>query len=208
DALKDTQDRHRNRDFGELLRLASGLWIDEIVIAPPCNDLAELNSPLVELSTLAVDINLYLDFGATKPTGCVPSVVVPIWKRPLAGLPTVFKRCTDICISGLLLVVLLPLMGLIVALIKFDSPGPVLFKQQRLGFSKKSFTLYKFRSMQVEAGHDPSVPQARRNDPRVTRVGRFLRRTSLDEMPQLINVIGGEMALVGPRTPGVVHEQK
>ena len=208
DAPKDTRDGHASRDFGELLRLVAGLRIDEIVIAAPCYDLAELGSPLVELSTLAVDINLYLDFGAAKRAGCAPSVLVSIWKRPLAGLPTVFKRCTDICISALLLALLLPLMGLIAAFIKLDSPGPVLFKQQRLGFSKKSFTLYKFRSMQLEAGHDLLVPQARPNDPRVTRVGRFLRRTSLDELPQLINVLGGDMSLVGPRPHAIVHDEK
>jgi Undecaprenyl-phosphate glucose phosphotransferase len=208
DVPNDAQDCRASRGFGELLRLAADLRIDEIIIVPPFNELAALCSPLVELSSLAVDTNLYLDFGATKRACCLPSILVSIWKRPLAGLPTIFKRCTDICVSALLLALLLPLMGLIAALIKLDSPGPVLFKQQRLGFSKKSFTLYKFRSMQLEAGHDPSVPQARRNDPRVTRVGRLLRRTSLDELPQLINVLAGDMSLVGPRPHAIVHDEK
>jgi putative colanic acid biosynthesis UDP-glucose lipid carrier transferase len=207
-APKDTMDCPASHDFRGLLRFAVDLWIDEIVIALPCNEPLELGSPLVELSTLALDINLYLDFGATKRTGYGPGVLVSIWKRPLAGVPTVFKRCMDLCISILLLAVLLPLVGLIAALIKLDSTGPVLFKQQRLGFNKKPFTLYKFRSMRLEAGHDPLVPQARRNDPRVTRIGRFLRRTSLDELPQLINVLGGDMSLVGPRPHAIVHDEK
>lgn len=207
DAPNDTRKPHARRNLDELIRLAADMWIDEIVVATPCKDLAELGVPLEELSILAVDINLYLEFGVIR-TGGAPSILVSLRKRPLAGLPTVFKRCTDICISGLLLALVLPLMGLIAALIKLDGPGPIFFKQQRFGFSKKRFTLYKFRSMEWEAVHDLSVPQARRNDPRVTRVGRFLRRTSLDELPQLINVLGGDMSLVGPRPHAVAHDEK
>jgi len=99
----------------------------------------------------------------------------------------------------LFLVAVLPLLGLIAALIKLDSPGPVLFRQQRFGFNKQPFTFYKFRSMHAQAGDDPSVPQATRDDPRVTRVGRVLRRTSLDELPQFLKVLKGDMSLVGPR---------
>jgi Undecaprenyl-phosphate glucose phosphotransferase len=208
DAPNNAWKPHGRRNLDELIRLAADRWVDEVVVVSPCTDFAELVSPLHELSTLAIDINLYLDFGATKRAGYPPSVLVSIWKRPLAGLPTVFKRCTDICVSGLLLTLALPLMGLSAMLIKLDSPGPVLFSQQRFGFSKKPFTIHKFRSMQWEAGQDPSVPPARRNDRRVTRVGRFLRRTSLDELPQLINVLRGDMSLVGPRPHAVVHDEK
>ena len=136
---------------------------------------------------------------AAENAGRPLSVLVPIWERPLAGLPSVVKRGMDICLSVMVLMITLPMMGLIAVLVKLDSPGPVLFRQQRFGFNKKPFTLYKFRSMRWETGDDPSVPQARRNDPRVTRVGRFLRRTSLDELPQFFNVLKGEMSLVGPR---------
>jgi putative colanic acid biosysnthesis UDP-glucose lipid carrier transferase len=102
----------------------------------------------------------------------------------------------------------LPIMGLIAVCVKLDSPGPVLFKQQRFGLNKRPFDLYKFRSMRCEAGADPSVPQARHNDPRVTRVGRFLRRASLDELPQLFNVLKGDMSLVGPRPHATLHDEK
>jgi putative colanic acid biosynthesis UDP-glucose lipid carrier transferase len=111
----------------------------------------------------------------------------------------VFKRGMDICLSALFLVAVLPLPGLIAALIKLDSRGPVLFRQQRFGFNKRPFTLYKFRSMHAQACDNPSAPQATRDDPRVTRVGRVLRRTSLDELPQFYNVLKGDMSLVGPR---------
>src|SRR5262249_20377285 len=102
-------------------------------------------------------------------------------------------------VSGIMLAALLPVMGLIAIAIKLDSPGPALFRQERFGFSKKPFTLYKFRSMRWDAAKERSAPQARRNDPRVTRVGRILRRTSCDELPQFINVLMGDMSLVGPR---------
>jgi putative colanic acid biosynthesis UDP-glucose lipid carrier transferase len=161
--------------------------------------LAYPGSALGELSTRAVDVKVYLDFSALTPFGFSPCISVPIWERPLAGLPAVIKRSMDICLSAMMLIFTLPLMALIAVLIKLDSAGPVLFRQERFGFSKKPFTLYKFRSMRWEAGDDPSALQAQRYDPRVTRVGGFLRRTSLDELPQFLNVLKGDMSLVGPR---------
>lgn len=186
-------------DLGDLTRLIANTVVDEIVVAAGYNGLAISSVLLERLSNFPVDTKLYLDFRATERTGRPTSVLVPIWERPLAGLPSVLKRGMDIFVSTVVLMVTLPLMGLIATLVKLDSPGPVLFRQQRFGFSKKPFTLYKFRSMRWAANDDPSVPQARRNDPRVTRVGRFLRRTSLDELPQFYNVLKGDMSLVGPR---------
>jgi putative colanic acid biosynthesis UDP-glucose lipid carrier transferase len=201
---------HERRDIDDLVRLATDMRVDEIVVVVSCNEMAELRSPLCKLSNLAVDIKLCLEFDVVSSAGSgyLPSILIPVWERPLAGLPTVFKRGMDIAGSAMILVLMLPLMGLIAALIKLDSPGPVLFRQQRFGFSKKPFTLYKFRSMHCEAADDPSVPQARRNDPRVTRIGHFLRRTSLDELPQLANVLKGDMSLVGPRPHAIVHDEK
>jgi exopolysaccharide biosynthesis polyprenyl glycosylphosphotransferase len=98
---------------------------------------------------------------------------------------------------------------LIIALAtKLDSTGPVFFRQKRYGFNNNPITVYKFRTMHVGAGSDITVQQARRNDPRVTRVGALLRRTSLDELPQLFNVLNGEMSLVGPRPHAVVHNEQ
>jgi putative colanic acid biosynthesis UDP-glucose lipid carrier transferase len=135
--------------------------------------------------------------------------LISVWQRPIAGVPGVLKRALDLCAGAALLAGFLPLVTFIAAAIKLDSPGPVLFRQQRFGLNRKPFALYKFRSMRCEADEDdPTVPQARRNDPRVTRIGRFLRRTSLDELPQLLNVIKGDMSLVGPRPHAIPHDEK
>jgi putative colanic acid biosynthesis UDP-glucose lipid carrier transferase len=187
---------------------AADMRIDEIVLAVPCGDLLDLDGALDNLGARAADIKIGFDIGTTRRGGADGLVLVPVWRRPLAGFPAVLKRAVDVCVSAVLLISLLPLMAIIAALIKLDSPGPVLFRQQRFGLAKKPFELYKFRSMHFRAGCDPAVPQARRHDPRVTRVGRFLRRTSLDELPQLFNVLSGEMSLVGPRPHAILHDEK
>ncbi len=103
-------------------------------------------------------------------------------------------------VASVLLLLLAPLLVLIALLIRLDSPGPVLFRQTRTGLNGRVFRIYKFRTMHVQED-GPEVRQACRMDPRVTCVGRILRRTHLDELPQLINVLRGEMSLVGPRPP-------
>ena len=102
-------------------------------------------------------------------------------------------------LGTVLLVAALPLMALIAALVRLDSPGPVLFRQRRHGFNNETITVLKFRSMRAEAADATASRQVSVDDDRVTRVGRFIRRTSLDELPQLWNVLRGEMSLVGPR---------
>ncbi len=109
------------------------------------------------------------------------------------------KRCCDIIVGITMLVVMLPLMVLTALAIKIDSPGPVFYRQQRAGKFDKPFTLFKFRSMRTDAEAGGSPLWAERRDTRVTRVGRFLRTTRVDELPQLVNVLRGEMSLVGPR---------
>jgi exopolysaccharide biosynthesis polyprenyl glycosylphosphotransferase len=134
--------------------------------------------------------------------------VLTLYRRPLDGWGAVLKRTEDIMLSGLIMLLLLPIMGVIAVLIKLDSAGPVLFRQKRLGLNNTVFEILKFRSMVHMPGPEREVPQARQNDPRVTRVGRFLRRSSLDELPQLFNVLRGEMSLVGPRPHAVPHNQR
>ncbi|WP_460448008.1 exopolysaccharide biosynthesis polyprenyl glycosylphosphotransferase [Alsobacter sp. SYSU BS001988] len=114
------------------------------------------------------------------------------------------KRALDLAIATLGLAVLWPLFLVIALAIKLDSPGPIFFRQRRHGLDHATFRILKFRTMTTmdEAGHGP---QAARHDPRVTRLGRHLRRFSIDELPQLINVISGEMSLVGPRPHAVAH---
>jgi putative colanic acid biosynthesis UDP-glucose lipid carrier transferase len=196
-------------DNGVLARLlGADTRVDEIVFALPRSDIPDLIAAVSRSSPRVVDVKVGFDVAALRSSGEGPLVLVPVSNRPLAGPPAVVKRAIDLCVSAVLLVIMLPLMVVIAALIKLDNPGPVLFKQQRFGIGKKPFKLYKFRSMRSEASGDPSAPQARRRDPRVTRIGSFLRRTSLDEVPQLLNVLKGDMSLVGPRPHATPHDDK
>ena len=125
-------------------------------------------------------------------------------RAPLSVGEQALKRAFDVLAAGLGIILLSPLMLTSVLLIKLDSKGPVLFTQARNGFNGRSFRIFKFRTMRVlEDG--PQIRQATRNDPRVTSVGRWLRRTSIDELPQLFNVLGGSMSLVGPRPHAAAH---
>jgi Undecaprenyl-phosphate glucose phosphotransferase len=115
------------------------------------------------------------------------------------------KRVEDLALSALLLLPAAPLMLLVAIAIRLDSPGPILFRQKRSGFNNEIVEVYKFRSMYVDRTPDPAVKQATKNDPRVTRIGRILRKTSIDELPQLFNVVMGQMSLVGPRPHALPH---
>ena len=128
-------------------------------------------------------------------------------RRPLANMDLFIKRTLDLAIGVPLLFGLAPLLVAVAVAIKLDSPGPVLFLQRRYGFNQETFRIVKFRSMSV-AEDDRGVKSATRNDPRVTRVGRFIRRCNIDELPQLLNVIRGEMSLVGPRPHALIHNQQ
>ncbi|HEX4984510.1 MAG TPA: undecaprenyl-phosphate glucose phosphotransferase [Burkholderiales bacterium] len=133
--------------------------------------------------------------------------VVAICESPFAGFNSILKRFSDILIASAALLLLWPLMVAIAIGIKRDSPGPVLFKQRRYGLDGAQIMVYKFRSMRVlEDG--TAVRQATRGDDRVTPFGAFLRRTSLDELPQLLNVLQGTMSVVGPRPHAVAHNEQ
>jgi putative colanic acid biosynthesis UDP-glucose lipid carrier transferase len=133
--------------------------------------------------------------------------VVALCETPFYGYRGFVKRSMDVMIAGTMLLVLLPLMLLIAVLIKFSSPGAILFKQRRYGLDGQQIMVYKFRTMKV-AEDGASVTQARRNDDRLTSIGGFLRRFSLDELPQLVNVLQGRMSLVGPRPHAVAHNEE
>ena len=115
------------------------------------------------------------------------------------------KRVLGVLVSLTALILLSPLLLITALVIKLTSPGPVLFKQQRLGLHGKEFTIYKFRSMTVGAEHTGSGVYSGKEDPRVTAIGRFIRKSSIDELPQCINVLKGDMAIVGPRPPLTYH---
>lgn len=119
-----------------------------------------------------------------------------------------YKDLADFVLGGILLVFLAPLIALTAIAIKIDSPGPVLFRQRRVGRSQEEFTIYKFRTMYANLSSEAGGFQATRHDSRVTPFGRFLRKTSIDEIPQLINVLRGEMSLIGPRPHAVDHHHQ
>jgi Undecaprenyl-phosphate glucose phosphotransferase len=126
-------------------------------------------------------------------------------RPPLSSAELALKRALDLVMASALLIALLPLFLVVAMLIRLESSGPTIFSQRRKGFNGQEFKIFKFRTMNViEDGH--VIPQARRNDPRVTRVGRILRITSIDELPQLLNVLRGQMSLVGPRPHAVAHD--
>jgi exopolysaccharide biosynthesis polyprenyl glycosylphosphotransferase len=122
-----------------------------------------------------------------------------VMDKPLDEVAALVKRIEDVVIAAICLLITLPLMLMIAVAIKLDSRGPALFRQKRLGANNLPFDLLKFRSMYEEQTDPLGHQLTRAGDPRITRVGRFLRMTSLDELPQLINVLKGEMSLVGPR---------
>lgn len=126
-------------------------------------------------------------------------------RAPRSKLDIILKRLFDLLLSSVALVVLSPLMVGVALAIRLESPGPILFRQTRNGFNGRAFQVYKFRSMHVlEDGS--TIRQAMRADPRVTRVGRFLRRRSIDEIPQFLNVLKGEMSVIGPRPHAIAHD--
>ncbi|MCZ7562825.1 MAG: undecaprenyl-phosphate glucose phosphotransferase [Burkholderiales bacterium] len=132
--------------------------------------------------------------------------LVAVCESPFVGVNGLIKRLEDIVLSALFLVLSAPLMLAIAVGVKLSSPGPVLFKQRRYGLDGKQIIVYKFRTMRVmEDG--AQVAQAQKNDPRVTRFGAWLRRTSLDELPQFVNVLQGRMSVVGPRPHAVAHNE-
>jgi len=133
--------------------------------------------------------------------------VIAICETPFMGVNSTIKRASDILLAGVILVLLSPLMLAIALAVKLSSPGPVIFRQRRYGLYGEDIVVYKFRSMTVME-NDGNVVQARRNDQRVTRIGRILRRTSLDELPQFINVLQGRMSIVGPRPHAVAHNEQ
>jgi putative colanic acid biosynthesis UDP-glucose lipid carrier transferase len=133
--------------------------------------------------------------------------VVAMCETPFYGYRGVTKRLTDICLSVLILLLFLPVLLVIAVLVKYSSPGPVIFKQRRYGLDGREIAVYKFRTMSVTEDGD-QIRQASKSDSRITRIGAMLRRSSLDELPQLINVLQGRMSLVGPRPHAVAHNEE
>lgn len=203
-------DRSRDDTMRRLVRAVRGSAIDEIVVALPSRDLHRLE-PLVDaLHAVPLPVRLLPDSSlsriALQPTRSAGNrVLVDIKREPLSTLERAAKRALDVVIAASALIVMAPLLGLAILAIKVDTRGPVLFRQTRRGFNGRTFEILKLRSMRV-MDDGAGVIQATRSDPRVTRVGFWLRRTSIDELPQLWNVLRGEMSVIGPRPHAVAHD--
>ena len=183
----------------DLVAHAQSNRIDAIIITLPEAAGGRVGDLVDRLSGIAADIYLDAAVAGEVADAVVAGIsVVRLSSRPLKGWSAWRKLLFDRVCAAILVLVGLPLFAVIACAIRLETRGPALFRQQREGMNGAPFTMLKFRTMRDEA-RDAEHVQATRQDRRVTRVGRFLRRTSLDELPQLLNVLGGTMSLVGPR---------
>ncbi len=187
--------------------------IDQVWIALPLNEQVKVESLLNALRHSVVDIRFVPDiFGFRLLNHSVTEVagfpVMNLSGTPMVGVNRLVKGLEDRVLALLILLLISPLMLLIALGVKLTSPGPVLFKQKRLGWDGQPFKVYKFRSMVVHQEEGGRLTQASRGDARITPFGAFLRRTSLDELPQFFNVLQGTMSIVGPRPHAIEHNEQ
>ncbi|WP_407524635.1 undecaprenyl-phosphate glucose phosphotransferase [Methylobacterium oryzisoli] len=204
----------RRRQFGEDLDLAVSvvrfLRPDDLFVLVPWSDGEDVERCVDAFLRVPAALHLrpgrVMDRFADLRLARVGRLTgINVGGAPLSLLDVALKRAFDLVLASTGLVLLSPLLMLIAILIRLDSPGPCLFRQKRHGFNQEAFSVFKFRSMRTEAG--ATFRQATRGDDRITRVGRFLRRSNLDELPQLLNVIRGDMSLVGPRPHALAHDR-
>jgi putative colanic acid biosynthesis UDP-glucose lipid carrier transferase len=200
--------RGRFSDLGPFVRQEH---IDTVFVALPFNHLERTKAVLTELRDTTASIYYVPDVfvfdliqSRTVDVNGIP--VVALCETPFAGWRGFTKRASDIVLASLMTLIALPAMLVIALAIKLTSPGSVLFKQRRYGLDGDEIIIYKFRTM-TTSDDGANVPQVTKGDKRVTPIGRFLRRWSLDELPQLINVLQGRMSLVGPRPHAVAHNE-
>src|SRR6516165_155851 len=182
----------------------------EILLALPWNDSDRMELVREHIKRLPVPARLLPDRQIRTLTNYTSSAhqrieSLEIQRAPLSVAEQIAKRLVDVTIGLLALIIFSPVMALTALAIKLDGPGPVFFLQNRRGFNGRHFVMFKFRTMTVQENGEV-VTQATRDDPRVTKIGRLLRSASIDEFPQLINVLRGEMSLVGPRPHAVAHD--
>jgi putative colanic acid biosynthesis UDP-glucose lipid carrier transferase len=198
-------------ELDELIPYVKEQRVDIIYIAPPISD-QQLSETMLALQDTTVSVyvipNVWI-FNLLRArvlqVNDIPMIAV--WEAPLYDLQYDLKRIIDILLAGVALLCLSPVMIAIAIAVKLSSPGPVLFCQRRYGLNGQEIMIYKFRSMTVmEDGQQ--VQQAQREDKRITPIGKFLRRSSLDELPQLLNVLQGRMSIVGPRPHAVAHNEQ
>jgi Undecaprenyl-phosphate glucose phosphotransferase len=199
--------------FADLPELIRRYDVGHVFIALPLNRYDDARRVFAVLSQSLVEVRLVPDMpnlaGVSLTTANLDGLpLVGLREGPYFGLNVVVKRLMDVALALFGLVVLSPLLALLAVLVKLSSPGPVFYRQERCGLNGKSFPMLKFRSMRADAERQTGAVWAHKEDPRRTRLGTFLRRTSLDELPQLWNVLKGDMSLVGPRPERPVFIQQ
>ena len=203
-------DRHR---VDQAMHAARAIRAAEFAVIVPWSRDRTLSMITLILRASPLPVRLYPDYRTRdlllqkRESDFDPYLSIEIQREPLNRLERSFKRVFDLVVSSLGLLCLSPLLLMVAVLIKVDGPGPILFFQTRRGFDNRSFKIWKFRTMTVSED-GPGLKQAVRDDERVTRIGRVLRRTSVDELPQLVNVLRGEMSIVGPRPHAVAHDEE
>ena len=198
--------------LADLIQVARIEAIEDIFIVFRWDHHRTIDEILDALAVLPVSVHLVPDESAARylhyPIANIGDASTAVLRRPpLTRVEQVAKRFFDLVLATAALLTLLPLMSIAALLIKLDSRGPIFFLQRRDGFNGQTFEIFKFRTMHV-LDQGPIVIQATRNDPRVTRFGRWLRRSSIDELPQLLNVLKGDMSLVGPRPHAIAHNSE
>lgn len=202
--------RHRADVISTAIECVRGSEVEEIIVGADLKHWTELRGLIAKLRILPFPVNVIPVGTASEifnqPShGLGSSVCVEVQRGPLTPTEYAAKRCIDVVLAGVGLLALFPLLVVVAIAVKLDSPGPVLFRQRRCGFNGRCFQIYKFRTMSVlEDG--PTIAQAQCSDSRVTSLGKWLRRTSIDELPQLLNVLEGSMSLVGPRPHALAHD--
>jgi putative colanic acid biosynthesis UDP-glucose lipid carrier transferase len=223
DFLGFFDDRHRDRlqmppsevllgNLADAADYVRSHRVELVYVALPMRGDARIAALLAGLSDSTTSVYFVPDLnvadvlqGRIDQVGGIP--VLGIWETPYFGTNAILKRAFDVAAASAAVLLLGPLMAAIAVAVKLSSPGPVLFRQRRYGFGGDEITIYKFRSMTVlEDG--AQVTQATRHDQRITPVGRVLRRLSLDELPQFVNVLQGRMSIVGPRPHAVAHNEQ
>lgn len=214
----DRQQSRINGNFGTFLGKTNAIVpyiqnnrIDIIFISLPMTSQPRIQRIVEDLSDTTISIyflpDLYVfDLLQAQVDYVADMPIVSLGESPYAGIDGVIKIASDYLFATVILILLSPLMLCIALAIKLSSPGPVIFKQRRYGYNGEEIIVYKFRSMTVTENGD-NITQATQNDQRVTKLGAFLRRTSLDELPQFVNVLQGRMSVVGPRPHAVVHNE-
>ncbi|WP_396266302.1 undecaprenyl-phosphate glucose phosphotransferase [Klebsiella pneumoniae] len=198
-------------NINDLIKDAREGKLDRVYIALGMHDEVKIKNIVGQLTDTTCSVLLIPDIftfnilqSRTEEINGVP--VVPLFDTPLNGINMVVKRLEDIVVSSIILLLISPLLACIACAVKFTSPGPVIFRQVRYGMDGKSILVWKFRSMTVM--ENDNVIQATKNDVRITKIGKFLRSTSLDELPQFFNVFLGQMSVVGPRPHAVAHNEQ